>query len=91
MLLTGETQGYYEDFAAPAALAKMYATPFFHDGTYSSFRERRHGRPVDPEATPAWRFVASLQTHDQVGNRATGERLSQLVGVDRLALSLIHI
>ncbi|MGW3797358.1 malto-oligosyltrehalose trehalohydrolase [uncultured Dermacoccus sp.] len=85
VLLTGETQGYYEDFAAPAALAKMYATPFFHDGTYSSFRERRHGRPVDPEATPAWRFVASLQTHDQVGNRATGERLSQLVGVDRLA------
>ena len=85
MLLTGETQGYYEDFAAPAALAKMYATPFFHDGTYSSFRERRHGRPVDPEATPGWRFVASLQTHDQVGNRATGERLSQLVGVDRLA------
>jgi len=51
-------------------------TPFFHDGTYSSFRGRRHGRPVDPATVPGWRFVASLQTHDQVGNRALGDRLS---------------
>ncbi len=74
--LTGETQGYYADFADPEALGKVLtATPFFHDGTYSSFRGRRHGRPVDLATTPAWRFVASLQTHDQVGNRATGDRL----------------
>ena len=45
--LTGETQGYYADFADPAALAKVLRTPFFHDGTWSSFRGRRHGRPVD--------------------------------------------
>ena len=74
--LTGETQGYYADFADPGALAKVMRTPFFHDGTWSSFRGRGHGRPVDPATVPGWRFVASLQTHDQVGNRATGDRLS---------------
>jgi maltooligosyltrehalose trehalohydrolase len=74
--LTGETQGYYADFTAPDALAKVLHSPFFHDGTYSSFRGRRHGRPVDPVTVPGWRFVASLQTHDQVGNRAQGDRLS---------------
>lgn len=85
VLLTGETQGYYEDFADPEALAKVFTTPFFHDGTYSSFRGRRHGRPVDPAQTPGWRYVASLQTHDQVGNRASGDRLSHLLSVGRLA------
>ncbi|MEP7091047.1 MAG: malto-oligosyltrehalose trehalohydrolase [Nocardioidaceae bacterium] len=74
--LTGETLGYYADFDDPAALAKVLRSPFFHDGTYSSFRGRRHGRPVDPATVPGWRFVASLQTHDQVGNRAQGDRLS---------------
>ncbi|MFC6704020.1 malto-oligosyltrehalose trehalohydrolase [Flexivirga alba] len=83
--LTGETQGYYADFADPAALEKVMHTPFFHDGTWSSFRGRHHGRPVDLDRTPPWRYVASLQTHDQVGNRATGERLSQLISPGRLA------
>ncbi|WP_236572024.1 malto-oligosyltrehalose synthase [Janibacter melonis] len=85
VLLTGETQGYYEDFTAPEALDTLVATPFFHAGTYSSFRGRTHGRPVDPERTPGWRFVASLQTHDQVGNRAKGDRLTHLVSTGRLA------
>jgi maltooligosyltrehalose trehalohydrolase len=83
--LTGETQGYYADFAAPAALAKVLRTPFFHDGTYSSFRGRRHGREIDPATVPGWRFVASLQTHDQVGNRAQGDRLSMIVEPGLLA------
>ena len=83
VLLTGETQGYYADFADPDALRKTLNTPFFHDGTYSSFRGRRHGRPVGN--LPGWRFIASLQTHDQVGNRACGDRLSQLVSQGRLA------
>ncbi len=74
--LTGETQGYYADFADPTALAKVLRTPFFHDGTYSSFRQRHHGRPVDVDTVPGSRFVVSLQTHDQVGNRAQGDRLS---------------
>jgi maltooligosyltrehalose trehalohydrolase len=73
--LTGEDQGYYADFADPAALPKVMRSPFFHDGTWSSFRGRSHGRPVD-ETVPGRRFVASLQTHDQVGNRAVGDRLS---------------
>jgi maltooligosyltrehalose trehalohydrolase len=83
--LTGERDGYYADFADPGALDKVLTTPFFHDGTWSSFRERTHGRPVDRARQPGWRFVASLQTHDQVGNRALGERLSQLVDPGRLA------
>ncbi len=74
--LTGETQGYYADFADPHALAKTMRTPFFHDGGHSTFRGRRHGRAVDAATVPGWRFVASLQTHDQVGNRAQGDRLS---------------
>ncbi|WP_243762725.1 malto-oligosyltrehalose trehalohydrolase [Allobranchiibius sp. CTAmp26] len=85
VLLTGESQGYYADFTDPGAFAKIARTPFFHDGTWSSFRQRDHGRPVVPAFTPGWKFVASLQTHDQVGNRATGERLSHLVGRSRLA------
>ncbi len=83
--LTGENQGYYADFADPGALAKVMTTPFFHDGTWSTFRGRTHGRPVDRAALPGWRFVASLQTHDQVGNRATGDRLSALLDQGRLA------
>lgn len=74
--LTGETSGYYEDFAADDAMAKTLQGAFFHDGTWSSFRERIHGRPVDTSAIPGTAFVAYLQDHDQVGNRATGDRLS---------------
>ena len=83
--LTGETQGYYADFADPGALEKAMRSPFFHDGTWSSFRGRRHGRPVDAASVPGWRFVASLQTHDQVGNRATGDRLSATLSAGQLA------
>lgn len=75
--LTGESQGYYADFArAPyAALAKTLTGAFFHDGTHSSFRGRRHGTPLPP-GTPAHRFLAYAQTHDQIGNRAPGDRLA---------------
>ncbi len=77
VLLTGERDGYYADFAAPGALAKVLEGIFFHDGTYSSFRGHSHGRPLDRALLPGSRFVVSLQTHDQVGNRARGDRLSQ--------------
>jgi maltooligosyltrehalose trehalohydrolase len=83
--LTGETHGYYEDFAEAGALEKVMRSPFFHDGTWSTFRGRRHGRPVDAGSVPGWRFVASLQTHDQVGNRATGDRISATLPVGLLA------
>lgn len=74
--LTGETSGYYADFAAPEAVEKTLRGAFFHDGTWSSFRERTHGRPVDTDAVPGTAFVTYVQDHDQVGNRATGDRLS---------------
>ncbi|MFF8957515.1 malto-oligosyltrehalose trehalohydrolase [Streptomyces sp. NPDC014894] len=85
--LTGESQGYYADFArAPlAALAKTLTRVFFHDGTYSSFRGRVHGRPVDVTAVPAHRFLGYAQTHDQIGNRALGDRLSQSLDPGLLA------
>ncbi len=74
--LTGETGGYYADFEPLSALAKVFEHGFFHDGTWSSFRDRYHGRPVDTEHMPAWRLVVATQNHDQVGNRARGDRLS---------------
>ena len=74
--LTGETTGYYADFAADDAVSKTLRGAFFHDGTWSSFRERTHGRPVDTAAVPGTAFVTYVQDHDQVGNRATGDRLS---------------
>ncbi len=83
--LTGETQGYYAEFAEPGALAKVLGGVFWHDGTWSAFRGRTHGRPIDRSRVPGWRFVVSLQTHDQVGNRATGDRLSATLDAGTLA------
>ena len=77
-LLSGEQQGYYSDFGSLSVLAKVLTGAFFHDGTHSSFRGRSHGKPVDTESTPGYRFVACLQNHDQVGNRAAGDRLPQI-------------
>jgi maltooligosyltrehalose trehalohydrolase len=76
-LLTGERQGYYGDFGSLAALAKVMTRAFFHDGSYSAFRGRDHGRPVDRRRIPGYRFVVCLQNHDQVGNRAAGDRLPE--------------
>ena len=85
--LTGESQGYYADFArAPlAGLAKTLTGGYFHDGTYSSFRERHHGRPLDRTRVAGHRLLGYSQTHDQVGNRAQGDRLSSMVSPGLLA------
>ena len=77
--LTGETHGYYADFAASGALAKTLRGAFFHDGSWSSFRGRTHGRPVDPHELSGASFLAYLQNHDQIGNRATGDRISATI------------
>ncbi len=74
--LTGETEGYYADFEPLSALAKVCERGFFHDGTYSSFRDRDHGVPVDTDRMPTWRLVVGSQNHDQIGNRAAGDRLT---------------
>ncbi len=76
--LTGETQGYYCDFGPLHVLAKTFTSAFLHDGTYSTFRRRVHGAPIDPAVHAGRQFVVCLQNHDQVGNRAVGDRLSEL-------------
>jgi maltooligosyltrehalose trehalohydrolase len=70
--LTGERDGYYADFGEPDLIAQSLTHTYVADGRYSTFRARRHGRPVDVAQD---RFVAFLQNHDQTGNRAIGERL----------------
>ncbi len=88
-LLTGERQGYYADFGSPSCLATVWRGAFFHAGTFSSFRGRVHGRPVETGSTPGWRFVAYLQDHDQIGNRATGDRLSSTLAPDLLRVGAV--
>jgi maltooligosyltrehalose trehalohydrolase len=84
-VLTGETTGYLADFGAIAQLAKCLTRGFVYDGIYSKSRRRRHGRPV--LGLSAHRFVGFLQNHDQVGNRAMGERLGHLVTRDQLKIA----
>lgn len=78
-VLTGERQGYYGDFGSLDGLETVLKGAFFHANTWSSFRGRVHGRPVDRARTPGHRFVAFLQDHDQIGNRAIGDRISATV------------
>jgi maltooligosyltrehalose trehalohydrolase len=87
--LTGETTGYYADFEHLDALAKVLTRGFFHDGTFSSFRGRDHGHPIDTEHMPAWRLVVANQNHDQIGNRATGDRLTATLNPDQLAIAAV--
>jgi malto-oligosyltrehalose trehalohydrolase len=74
--ITGERQGYYGDFGSVSAIAKTLTGAYFHNGTWSSFRGRTHGRPVDVLRIPAYRFVCFVQDHDQIGNRAIGDRIA---------------
>ena len=85
--LTGEGQGYYADFATAGltGLAHVFCRAFLHEGTWSSFRRRNHGAPVDTHRIPGYRFVAFLQNHDQIGNRATGDRLTESLSPGLLA------
>ena len=84
--VSGERQGYYADFGSLATLAKTLRDGFFHAATYSSFRRRRHGRPLDTSMIPATRLLAYTCTHDQVGNRALGDRPSQNLTYGQLAV-----
>jgi maltooligosyltrehalose trehalohydrolase len=84
-LLTGERAGYYEDFGELEHLAQAYRRGFVFAGEYSSHRQRRHGSP--PRLLRGEQLVVCSQNHDQVGNRARGERLSALVDFNRLKLA----
>jgi maltooligosyltrehalose trehalohydrolase len=72
-LTTGERDGYYADFGQLAQLAKAFHRPHVYDGNYAPVRRRRFGAPA--QETPVERFVVFCQDHDQVGNRAFGDRL----------------
>jgi maltooligosyltrehalose trehalohydrolase len=74
-------KAYYSDFGSLEKFAKALTKTFVYDGVYSRYRRRVHGRPV--EGLSAHRFVAFIQNHDQVGNRATGDRLEHVIGIDR--------
>ena len=74
-VLTGESTGYYEDFGSFDELAKALRQAWVYDGEWSSHRQRTRGRKA-PKAVPAHAFVIAVQNHDQVGNRATGDRLA---------------
>ena len=84
-VLTGEDHGYYTDFADPEALPTTLTKVFWHAGTHSSFRGRTHGAPVDTTRVPGYRFLAYLSTHDQIGNRARGDRMGAHVSPELLA------
>lgn len=86
--VSGETSGYYADFEPLSALAKVTTTGFFHDGSWSSFRGRAHGYPIDPRI-PTSRLVTFSQDHDQIGNRAAGDRLSQSLDEGGLAIAAV--
>jgi maltooligosyltrehalose trehalohydrolase len=83
-VLTGECTGYYADFGALADLAKALTGAFVYDGRYSHFRGRRHGRLAT--GLTGHHFLGYLQNHDQVGNRAHGERSSHLLSPGRLKI-----
>jgi maltooligosyltrehalose trehalohydrolase len=72
-LITDDRDGYYADFGRVGQLAKAFHRPHVDDGTYSRFRRRRFGAPADD--VPPQRFVVFSQNHDQVGNRAFGDRM----------------
>ncbi len=84
-LLTGESQGYYADFGGVTPLAVTLRDGWYYHGQYSRFRRRRHGNSASGISRS--HFVAYTQNHDQVGNRASGERLSSLVNFEAQKLA----
>ena len=79
-MLTGEREGYYEDFGLLEDLSSAMQQPFIYAGKRSSFRGRTHGRA--PLGLDGRQFIAYLQNHDQLGNRADGERIRQLTTIE---------
>ncbi len=84
-VLAGERNGYYEDFGSLDQLAKALKEVFVYNGIYSVHRDRMHGRPV--VGLSGHRFLGYSQTHDQVGNRAQGDRLCHLVSPGRAKMA----
>jgi maltooligosyltrehalose trehalohydrolase len=90
-LLSGERRGYYVDYGQPEQVRRAMETPFVFAWDYSPHRDRKHGAPPTPDLTGD-QFVVCIQNHDQVGNRAKGDRLMALLGDPakrRLAAALL--
>ncbi|MFY9733469.1 MAG: malto-oligosyltrehalose trehalohydrolase [Candidatus Acidiferrales bacterium] len=85
VLVTGERDGYYEDFCGVDDLAGAYREGFLYSGRYSKYRRKRYGS--SSKHIPAERFVVFSQNHDQVGNRRDGDRLSQSLSFEQLKLA----
>ena len=83
-ILTGEQNGYYQDFSGVGDLARAFREGFVYQGQYSKYRQRRQG--TSSHQISARRFVVFGQNHDQVGNRNAGDRLAQLVSFEQLKL-----
>jgi maltooligosyltrehalose trehalohydrolase len=83
--LTGERDGYYQDFGRLADIAKALRQAFVYDGCYSEHRARPHGRPLTDLA--GYCFLGYFQNHDQIGNRAKGDRATALVTPGRLKVA----
>lgn len=84
-LLTGETNAYYEDFGQIAHLEKAFRNTYVYDGTYSVHRKRTFGGHADGNSYD--QFVVFAQNHDQIGNRAIGDRLTQNLSFEQLKLA----
>ena len=83
-LLTGEKTGYYADFGSISDLVKALEHAYVFDGRYSIFRDRHHGR--SPAGLPPQKFIVCLQNHDQIGNRARGDRSGHLMDTAHLKI-----
>lgn len=88
-LLTHEEKGYYQDYGKVEDLEKSIREGFVYEGQYSRFRKKSHGKPA--KGIPPEKFVICIQNHDQIGNRAFGERLGSLTSWNKqkLAASLL--
>ena len=84
-LITKENDGYYTDFGSVDHLTEAMQNSFYYDGKYSSYRKRKHGNSAI-ERNPE-QFTICIQNHDQIGNRAFGERLTKIVSFEKLKLA----
>jgi maltooligosyltrehalose trehalohydrolase len=85
VLCPDERIGYYADFGTFAQLAKALERTFVYDGIYSGYRKRIHGKATGDLSQH--RFLGYIQTHDQVGNRAVGDRISHIAGIERAKIA----
>ncbi len=84
-VVTGERNGYYSDFGSIRDLATAFETSYVYTGRRSKFRQKRHGRP--PIGLTGHHFLGYVQNHDQLGNRAQGDRLCHLTTKERARIA----